>query len=371
MKQVEKTPEITAKLQNAVGDGVDTSNLAVFEAISLNTLPIRKRHPLYTDATHSTQFLSEMASQLNAESLPIYLMHDSDAPTPFGRAFFADVMPNMGESELRTLFWVDKVAHPDIVQKLDNGTIDQVSVSVLPKALTCSGCGFDFMGPESDLFDNILTGTDPKGHVMGQDGYHAVATNLDSWFELSLVGRGGARGARILPRDEQKLGSTTFQRLAASGVDLSLVTLVASAEPMNMDLTKLIAELTDAKAKVTVTEASVVTLNGTITTLTAEVTDLTTKLAAAEAAKGSAGPKQEDLDAAVGALRDVTLKVLVASGKVDAKTDTLDVATCVSTITETSKALAAKLVAGGSSKEATADADKATSVFSGAYRTRS
>lgn len=369
MKQVEKTPNIIAKLQKAVGDGVDSSNLAVFEAISLNTLPIRKRHPLYTDATHSKNFLSEMAAQLNAESLPIYLMHDSYAPTPFGRAFYAEVVDTMGVSEVRTLFWVDKAAHPDVVEKMNNGTVDQVSVSVLPKSLVCSGCGFDFMGPNADLFDNILTGTDPKGHVMGQGGYHAVASSLDSWMELSLVGRGGARGARILPRDEQKLGSTTFQRLAASGVDLSLVTLVASAEPMNMDLTQLIAELTDNKAKVTVADAAIVTLTGQNTALTAEVADLKTKLEAA--AKPVEGPKQEDLDAAVNALRDVTLKVLVASGKVDAKTADFDVATCVSTITETSASLAAKLIAGGAGKEATADADKAASVSSSAYRTRS
>lgn len=368
MKQLEKTPDIIAKLQNAVGGGVDISNHAVFEAISLNTLPIRKRHPLYLDATHNKHFLSEMASQLNAESLPIYLMHDSDAPTPFGRAFYAEVVDNMGVSELRTLFWVDKNSHADVVEKMDNGTLDQVSVSVLPKSLACSECGFDFLGDKADLFENVLSGTCDEGHTMGQNGVHAVAQSLDSWFELSLVGRGGARGARILPRDEQKLGSTTFQRLAASGVDLSIVTLVASAEPMNMDLTQLIAELTDTKAKIVVSDAKVAELNGQIEAGKAEIADLKTKL---EAASKQDGPKQEDLDAAVGALRDVTKQVLVASGKVDAKTEDLDVAACVATITETSESLAAKLVAGGKSKEATADAEKVSGVFSGAFRTRS
>jgi hypothetical protein len=214
MKQVEKTPEIVAKLQKAVGDGVDTSNLAVFEAIALNSLPIRKKHPIYNGAIHPTPFLQEMAASLNAESLPIYLMHDSDAPTPFGRAFFSDVQ----NGELRTLFFVDKAAHPDVVGKLDNGTVDQVSVSILPKAAVCADCGFDFLGPESDLFENILTGTDPKGHVMGEDGKHVVVQGLDTFNELSLVGKGGARNARVVNRNDQKLaGSSTAQRLAASG----------------------------------------------------------------------------------------------------------------------------------------------------------
>ena len=371
MKQLHKTPDIIARLQEAVGDGVDISNHAVFEAISLNTLPIRKRHPLYTDAIHSKHFLSEMAAQVKAESLPIYLMHDSNAPTPFGRVFYAEVVDTMGVSELRTLFWVDQKSHADVVEKVDNGTVDQVSVSVLPKSLACSECGFDFLGDSSDLFDNVLSGTCDKGHIMGEDGAHAVSQNLDSWFEMSLVGRGGARGARILSRDEQRLGSTTFPRLAASGVDLlSIITLVASAEPLDMELTQLIAELTDTKAKILVFDAKVAELNGQIEAGKAEITDLKTKLDAAIADKAT-GPKQEDFDAALGALRDVTKKVLVASGKVDAKTEDLDVAACVATITETSASLAPKLIVGGKSKEATADADKAPGVFSGAFRTRS
>ena len=104
-----------------------------------------------------------------------------------------------------------------------------------------------------------------------------------------------------------------------------------------MELTQLIAELTDTKAKILVSDAKVAELNGQIEAGKAEITDLKTRLDAAIADKAT-GPKQEDFDAALGALRDVTKKVLVASGKVDAKTEDLDVATCVATITETSLA---------------------------------
>lgn len=366
MKQVEKTPDIVAKLQKAVGDGVDTSNHAVFEAIALNSLPIRKKHPLYNGAVHSTPFLQEMALALNAESLPIYLMHDSEAPTPFGRAFFAEV----SDGELRTLFFVDKAAHPDVVGKLDNGTVDQVSVSVLPKAAVCSECGFDFLGPESDLFDNILSGTDPKGHVMGETA-HVIPQGLDTWNELSLVGRGGARNARIVNRDDQKLaGSPTIKRLAASGVGVDIATLVATAESSSMDLTKLVAELSDAKAAKIVVDGKVTELTAQLTAAQTQVTDLTAKLATAEKKEGFVA--QADLDAAVVALRDVAKKVLVASGKIDAETKDFDVATCVATIDETSKTIAAKLVAGGKSEDgAGASAEKLAAVTSSAFRVRS
>jgi hypothetical protein len=366
MKQVEKTPEIVAKLQKAVGDGVDTSNLAVFEAIALNSLPLRKQHPLYNGAVVPSPFLSEMATALNAESLPVYLMHDSGAPTPFGRAFFSDVQ----NGELRTLFFVDKAAHPDVVGKLDNGTVDQVSVSIVPKAAVCADCGFDFLGPESDLFENVLSGTDPKGHVMGEDGKHVVMQGLDTFNELSLVGRGGARNARVVNRNDQKLtGSNTIQRLAASGVDLSIATLVASAESSEMDLTKLVAELTDSKAAKIAVDGKVTELTAQLTAANTKATDLEAKLADAEKKEGFV--KQADLDAAMVALRDVAKKVLVASGKVDAETKDFDVATCVATIDETSKAMAAKLVAGGKSKDATDNAEKSGVVTSGAFRTRS
>lgn len=363
MKQVEKTPDITTKLQNAVGAGVDTSNLAVFEAVALNSLPIRKRHPIYKDAVHPQNFLHEMASSLNGESLPLHLVHN-DTVLPVGRAFYGEVVSNFGISELHTLFFVDKQANPDLVSTLDNGTVDQVSVSVLPKAVVCAECGFDFLGEDADLWDHILTGTDPKGHTMGKDGAHAIISGLEVFNEISLVGKGGARNARILNRDDQKLaGSTTYKRLAASGIEPSVVTLVATSEPLNMDLSQLVAELTDAKAKITVADAKVTDLTTQLTAATAKVTDLEAKVAAA--------PKQEDLDAALNALRDVTKKVLVASGKVDADTTKFDVATCVSTITDTSTKLAAKLVAGGHAKEATADAAQVSSASSGAFRTRS
>jgi hypothetical protein len=369
MKQVQKTPEIVAKLQAALGKDVDTSNHAVFEAIGLNDLPIRKKHPIFKGAIHDEIFLREMAASLAGESVPVYLMHDSGAPTPFGRAFHGEVINNMGVSELRTLFFVDKATHPDIVQKLDNGTVDQVSVSILAKQALCSECGFDFLGPDSDLFANVLTGTDPEGHVMGENGVHVKPKGLDTFYELSLVGKGGARGARILNRDEQKLGSTTHKRLAASGIDPSIATLVASAEPVKMDLNELVNQLSDTKAKLTLAETKSTETKTQLDASQAKVAELEGKLAEAEKKEGFV--KQEQLDAALGALRDVTKKVLVASGKVDAETKEFDVAKCVATIDETSTALAAKLAAGSRAAGATADAEQpAAGAFSGAYRTR-
>ncbi len=50
MKQIQKTDKITARLKQALGDGVDLDSLAVYEAIAFNTIPTRKDHTLYKGA---------------------------------------------------------------------------------------------------------------------------------------------------------------------------------------------------------------------------------------------------------------------------------------------------------------------------------
>ena len=198
-----------ARLQEAVGDGVDISSHAVFEAISLNTLPIRKRHPLYTDAIHSKHFLSEMAAQVKAESLPIYLMHDFQRANPVWPCFLCRSRGHHGCVRASEPCSGLTESHADVVEG-GQRNVDQVSDSVLPKSLACSECGFDFLGDSSELFDNVLSGTCDKGHIMGEDGAHAVSQNLDSWFEMSLVGRAG-RGEREFYRVMSKdLGRPLF-----------------------------------------------------------------------------------------------------------------------------------------------------------------
>lgn len=369
MKQVELNADILAKLKASVGNDVDTSNLAIFEAIALNSLPIRKKHPLYFGAVADRAFQEELAAALNKESRPVYLMHKTDADTPVGRVFFATVQNNYFVDETRALFFIDKTAHPDIVGKLDNGTLDQVSVNLLSKQLINSVSGFDYFGPDSDIFENIMTGTDPDGNTLGKNGVYGKLVGLDSFFEMSLVGQGGAQNARVVNRGEQKIGSANFQRLAASGADPSLFALAASTGSLDMPMEKLVTDLTDAKVNLALETSKVTDLTTKLTAETAKVTDLSAKLTAAlaevEAAK--ADTSAEDLKLATDSIRDVALKVLVASGKVDAKTDTMDVKTCVETINDNSKTLAAKLAL--SSKD-TSERTPLTAVSSSAYRTR-
>lgn len=305
MKQVTITDAIRQKLQNA---GADPSNVVVFEATALNSLPVRKNHPLYKGAVHSRDFLNQMRDALNDESLPLQVMHNSE-PLPIGRAFFGEVLDGQNGAELRVLFWVD-TTHQSTIDLVNNGTVDQVSVSVLPKTALCSACGFDFFGPDAS-FDNIWTGSCPDGHVMGDNGNHLIMGQLDRWFELSLVGQGGIKGARI--------STSSDARLAADASAASMLTLNYSLENTKMDLSKLVQELTDAKAQNLVLEnekaALIAERDAAVAARDAAVADLSARDAELVTARADIVRLSAN-DTARAALNDVAQHVLTISGKV-------------------------------------------------------
>jgi hypothetical protein len=381
MKQIEKSAKIIAKLRKAAGGDVDVEKLAVYEAIAFNTLPIRKRHPLYRKGRADKSYLEEMAASLSKESKPLQVMHNGEM-LPVGRVFHGEVVDTTKDNaELRVLFYVE--ADSDYARNIDLGIIDQVSVSMLSKQLLCSDCGFDFLGPES-TFDNRWTGTCPEGHVLGEGKTHAKLVGLDDWFEMSLVNRGGAQNARIVSKDKSHFAGQTGSRLAASGVDPNEMVLTATADrtEFEMDFEKLAAELVDLRVEKRGFETEIVTLKTNNDALTAKVTELEAKLAevgdvAASLAakdeeivslKADAEGKGKDAAEAVAALKDVAKALLIAGGDVD-PTVPETVGELSALIAEKQKSLAALLVIGGKSKPAGGDV-KNVPVVGKAFRTR-
>ncbi len=313
MKQVQLTDTLRSRLTAA---GADPTKVVVFETVALNQLPIRKNHPLYKGAIHSRPMLQEMADALNKESLPLQVQHDGST-LPFGRAFYGEVLDSNqgGGSELRVLFWVDGT-HPDMINQINAGTIDQVSVSVLPADASCSQCNYNFFAEDASI-ENIWSATCPDNHTMGMNGARLNINKLASWFELSLVGKGGTTGARISGPAETRLaadGSVTHP------FALSLTFEQPKPERKNMseiDVNKLIADLSDARGNLLVAnadkgraEASVASLNAQITELTAQVNS---KNAEIEALKAAAPEKGE---VEFTALQTVAKHILTLAGRV-------------------------------------------------------
>jgi hypothetical protein len=366
MKQIAKTQAIKDLLTASAGD-VDVDALRVYEAIAFNTLPIRKEHPLYKGARADRAFLLEMAGELKRESRPVQIMHNT-SPLPIGRVFHGEVVDTGVDSELRVLFFLDPTAN-DQATKIEAGSVDQVSVSVLAKQMLNSKSGFDYFGPDSSS-DNIWSGTDNDGNQVGKNGVYARMVGLDKFFEMSLVGQGGAQNARIVSRDRSHFGQS-LEQLAASGMDPnSLVLLATASKEDSMDLATLVAnlttttaDLTNAKRDLTDVTGKVTTLEATITERDATIADLNTQLAAANAVDTAALTTERD--AAVAALSAVAQGVLTKVGKLNAELPKT-VTELSALIDEHSAALVIK--AGGNASDKPADLVSQPSRTAAAFR---
>lgn len=292
MKQIAKTGKVLDRLKASVGPDADVENLAVFEAVALNQLPLRKKQPLYNGAVASLSMLKEMADKVNAESLPLDLNH-LGSDTPSGRVFHGELVQGEAGSELRTLFFVSDTAG-SLVANLDNGTIDQVSVGVVPKQILCSSCGWDYRGPDATYL-NLYEGVCANDHVLGENGVHAELLGAEDWYELSLVSRGGAQGARVAGPSNALLA-----QLAASGVsDPHALCLNASPTPAE---TPVPPKNEGADALLQLTDR-LVAASVEVSTLTAERDTLKARVAELEAREPERvePPEAEVLNAAVAA----------------------------------------------------------------------
>jgi hypothetical protein len=363
MKQITKTAKIIAKLRKTVSADVDLDALAVFEASAFNTLPIRKKHFLYKGARADKFMLDDMVTELAKESRPVQIMHNGEM-LPVGRVFHGEVLPlNKNDYEIRVLFFVD--ATGEQVRNIDLGIVDQVSVSVMSKKLICSACDFDYLG-EGATSENFWTATCANDHSIGQKGVYAKMQGLSDWNELSLVNRGGAQNARIVSPDKAHFTGPAALRLAAHGIEPSMLILTATADMENtMDFAELSGQVVDLRVDVKLKEAEIATLTAKLGEATTKVTALEANLASAgngaqalaakdteiAAAVAATAVEKTEKEAALSALKEVATALLVASGDT-APTVPETVAELSALITEKKAALAAVLIAGGRSKAA-------------------
>lgn len=358
MKQIEKTARIRDLLTASAGD-VDIDALRVYEAIAFNTLPIRKEHTLYKGARADRNFLLEMANRLKTESVPVQIQHDK-APLPIGRVFHGEVKEDGVESELRVLFFLDPTAN-DEATKIESGSVDQVSVSVMSRQLLSSATGFDFLGPDA-TYEHHWSGQDDKGNILGKNGVFAQMRGLANWWEMSLVGQGGAQNARIVTRDKSHFGES-YERLAASGMNPNALVLNASpTKETNMDIAAFVADLTAKTADLTKAQIDLTSANSKVTTLEATIVERDSTIAdlnlQLEAAKATdVAGITADRDEAVAALSAVAKTVLTKVGKLNVELPA-ETAALSALIAEHSASLV--IHAGGAAQDSVTDAKNAT-----------
>lgn len=278
-KKLDVTPKIAAALSKATDGAVDPSSVAIFETISLNTLPINKKG-LFNKAVVTEHTLNQMAAYVNeGNNVPLHTMHQQGSELPVGKTFSAEMFKDAnGTPQLRTLFYLPN-SQTDLINGLEADTINEVSVGLQTTHINCSSCGWDYRGADATWM-NLYDGTCANDHVIGQDGVHVILNGLDRFLEQSLVSLGAANGAKIQSRTKALMGAESYAKLAASGItpEITVLNAVHSTKEKapNMEMSALIASLTDAKASTQV-------LTTQLAASTASLTEANTALAASQA----------------------------------------------------------------------------------------
>lgn len=335
MKHLPMTPALAELITKAVGVDVDTSKLTVFETIALNTKPLPgKGGTIFEKAVVEPITLTQMVDFINAGNhIPLIADHELFG-APKGRFFHAGLYydPEAGfdSLEMRALFYLDETERA-LIDKIDAGSLDEVSVSFLSTQFLCSECGWDYFEFGTD--SNIRSHTCENGHTIGEDGVHAKLVGLNQFIELSLVVRGAADKPKIVGKSQAKLAPETAYRLAAHGFEPDALVVNASLGEENMsDLNAtMVTDLVAAKTEVGVLTAQLGVKDAAITSLTSErdtavsrVSELETELAAAKDAKPEDyETAKSERDEAVSFLQEQTNHLLVASGKPKLEGDAL------------------------------------------------
>lgn len=306
-KRIEVTAAIKEAIIASVGSEIDFENIAVFETVAVTSRPINKPGSIFHDAVIPRATLEQAAAQLNTGTfVPLHTLHMQGYELPVGRLFKGTVGTSQdGFDELHALFYVDPT-EKELASKIENGTIEEVSVGLRPEKLVCSGCDFDYGLQSSE--DNLWTRTCDNGHVLGMGGYHLKLEGVKKFMETSLVSKGASDGAKILNQRKRLLASQ-FADLAASCNNPEHTTLFASptlGEEIDMkEIEELQAGLSALTAKVGEQATQLAAAQETITAQTEELTALK---ASAESTKALA-EKSDALIALADGAEALTAKI--------------------------------------------------------------
>lgn len=234
-KRVELTEDLKNKIRARCGNDIDFSSAAFYQARIVSTEPITQ-NSIYNKAQLARSTVFELEEFFNNDpqlNVTLQVMHDQRV-LPAGRVVAVKAIdePDGINSALYGVFMVSN-EHQEYINKLDNGIIDEVSISMLAKKLLCSECGFDLRdaSPEEQMMAFFFHQC-PKCEVElgGKEGAHLNLVGVEEFTEVSLVTRGAARHAKILDSSKQLA-------LAANNkeVKLKLGQLTKDLLPVNLN----------------------------------------------------------------------------------------------------------------------------------------
>lgn len=321
-KRIPLTEDIKRMITASIGSEPNWEQIAVFETAAVTGRPINQRYSIYDGAVVQVDAMEAMAQHLNGgKFVPLHLLHEQRWSLPSGRVFQGKVgYDDENIPQLHNLFYIDisDEAGKSLAAKVDNGTIEEVSVGFMAEKLLCSACNFDFMQDE----DAIWARTCANGHVLGMGDHHLKLSGLKSYLELSLVSKGASTGAKILG-EKKRLLASQFESLAASCHNPERLVLFASptlADEVDMkEIEKLQAALAELTATVSGLKTQVDEQATKLTAADAAAQELTTKLASAEETITAQAAKIEEQATQLTAVGELTTKVSELETKLTAE----------------------------------------------------
>jgi len=316
-KNVQVTDRVLDLIEAATGERPGLSEIAVFEAVVASTRKITKSGSIFDGAEMSRSMLEEAAQKLNSgeEMVPLHTLHQQGEELPVGRVFFGQVTDAEDgfSQDLRALFYLP-ASETEIINNINLGVIDEVSVGMQSKQMLCSECGWDYLGEDADFWA-LFERTCGNGHTIDGNSVFLRLIGLERWPELSLVSRGASNRAKIQGNAKQRLAKETYQQIAADGHNPEAVVLFSNlpmngAQTMNLDqvvakledLSTNVAELkesnSEAQAKIAELTEAKAAADSQGSELQAEIETLQAKVTEAEEAKTEAEAKLAEVEEA-------------------------------------------------------------------------
>ena len=329
MKRIELTERIKSFITTSVGDTIDYEKIAAFEATAVTSLPLNKRGSVFDKGQITAETFIEAANLINTGTfVPLHTLHEQGYEIPVGRLFYGEhVKSNQGTDELRVLFFLDGTS-PDLISRLDTGTIEEVSVGMQFKRLLCSTCNIDLMEDN----ESIWSQTCKNGHVMGMGSNHVKPDGVANFREMSLVSKGASNGAKVLGAQKRLLASAYYKdgsALAASLKDPEFMlfgspTKLAEEDPML--IAELQAKLAKAEGDLTLTATAKTEAEGKVAVLEAAKTEAEGKVAVLEAKLAAEAENNSGLAASITTWEAACTASEAAKTEAEGKVATLEAA---------------------------------------------
>ena len=267
-KRVVPNETIISKMKSVLGEDISPDNYVVYKARAISTEEISKRGSnLLNGAIPTENFIRSIVAMANEpqKNVSVHTMHD-DRSLPIGRVF--DMWEVVEFDSVHAAYAYLAILKNDenkgVIEKIDGGILDEVSIGFEIKSGKCSVCGWDFFDnnlSEDDKLEHLWNATCANGHVMGKDGAHLVLDEPKSFSEISIVNQGAAHKAKIqeiakfsLSFEDAKKDAKSLLAKVGNTTVLTKLESKMTEEEMTAKFAEMEAKLAEMSAKLSSSE---------------------------------------------------------------------------------------------------------------------